>query len=1539
MQHIICSIITNQVKQLASELGVSDTYANNLINTWRTLYNKNITDFPNKKDVLDLHLRDKENIQLAVPKYEKLPFEENSSLAFARNGTIYLRKIFDEKPLEYFFDYITGKIDSDTSKQKQEVFRRLADNGYPIDKIRELISSPTEAYRFLLWHEMSHIEFNDSANYYKIEREKHGGWDDLPLDLQAELTDYLTEDKIEIEYRATLEALKKAETWRKSHPIQYISNVEDSTQTKTSYSEYRENLELVQSQESQIDSESDIDGTPLVGINHINVKLDSPRDKANRAFNITTRQDRVNLLSRQFSDVIDVLQEEFIEEINDKLVSARTDNNIEAIRLLEEELALLTDKENGRKAIVEKATVSEIINRLKEQWQYYSEQSVEELDKNFEGRGEYISSEYNKVLEHFDILLEDAALDIENREGIRIIFEKIKYHNGSETKDSLGGIVQKDNTQEENDSDENNENDGERVNNSDGFGYKARFINPHSTLSKEVKRVLGTLVKENEYSGEPEVDDLGNFRYIDSAHAHAVLLSALYDMVDADDFSIVDENKEIISLPALEKAAERYPWISQVIEAIELDNNLASKFYTDLRKEFIVYWGHREGKTIEYNGTTVVDDTMQNVTYDYEKGIKHSKNSLYNADKSINIDNASLGITKSDDIISDLKDGDIELLESKINDIIEVFRMLGFNPTAFTIQSLLQSEDGIAELISSLQTAKEIFEGSKESSNVHLINEYQNFYEIIANSVGHLSETGGIASFKVGNKTLYSYSAPNYIDGMIKKFKNDSKREQYLQSEFKYDKWFYEDGKWKNKWLEQIENDEEVRANLRTIDLYNLEGDYYTEWDNNRIYHGFIKQYFATGYNPNSSTQFAWYNFPIFSDSPVVKFIKGVRYTENVKETIIPLLADVVEQELGRIRHVQERRAKGVPQISNYDKTGDRFHFFPQLNNYTRISDGRNFMQTLLEMTESKDLSEKREFIETTLQEILEDEFSNFYIKVPKSIKEDIINEGYASEETVQEKIEEYFYNHYFATSQIIQLTTTDLAFYKDDKGVDFQKRFKEVYASGNRLNTNSKYGKKVERTIYIKDEIIQSLGFDNIKSILDQAVKDKKLSSLDRDFLLTQYENVNVTDAQAFRSLDSYRSILDMMGKWTKDMEKTFERIQKDEWDMTDFNIVWQTIKPFVFTNMRKPDGLGGFMRVPHQHKNSEFLLTAMYHMFSKRLSESPKLRAINQFMHDNNIDVAQFDSAVKVGGQGVIDLSNIDSYDAVTKELNKYCFENGNINPVVVHEVSYDDYMVQQPTPEHLMDTVAIYGSQFRNLIVSDMPDTSDFRVTVNDKDYTKQELLSLYQSLIVENLLDSYESLKDEIGYNDIDKLQKLLLKQVKGNPKYGRDIIDALQIIEVINPVTKLSQRVFNIPLSNPTTTTQIQELINSLFKNRITKQEIKGGNCILVSSVGLTKELQILYNEDGSVKGVECYMPAYSKQFYETLLDEKTGELKYNKLPEELKKLVGYRIPTEGKYSMLPLYIKGFLPQQNGSAIMLPADITTISGADFDVKLY
>ena len=256
------------------------------------------------------------------------------------------------------------------------------------------------------------------------------------------------------------------------------------------------------------------------------------------------------------------------------------------------------------------------------------------------------------------------------------------------------------------------------------------------------------------------------------------------------------------------------------------------------------------------------------------------------------------------------------------------------------------------------------------------------------------------------------------------------------------------------------------------------------------------------------------------------------------------------------------------------------------------------------------------------------------------------------------------------------------------------------------------------------------------------------------------------------------------------------------------------------------------------------------------------------------------------------IIDRMQLD-YDETYDILEKNAFPNGQEDEEVVHTIPYDDYIIQQPTPEHLLDARAVFGSQFRNLVISDLPD--DFKLKIHGKELGKKEILDLYNSLIVENLLDDFDRLKER--FKNIEKFQEALLQEVNGNPKYGRDMLDALQLIEVKDENGN-THKEFNIPLYNPATTLKIQELVNSMFKNAITKQHIKGGACILVSSFGFTDELHVLHNSDGSIKGMECYMPAYSKDFFQPFM--KTDEngnpyLDPTELPNELRRCIGYRI--------------------------------------------
>ena len=547
----------------------------------------------------------------------------------------------------------------------------------------------------------------------------------------------------------------------------------------------------------------------------------------------------------------------------------------------------------------------------------------------------------------------------------------------------------------------------------------------------------------------------------------------------------------------------------------------------------------------------------------------------------------------------------------------------------------------------------------------------------------------------------------------------------------------------------------------------------------------------------------------------------------------------------------------------------------------------------------------------------------------------DSINRNLVVKNNAKAALREYYWNSKLATSQIIELTTTDLAFYKNVE--DFQKRYKEVHAPALRMNTKATYkgeriGRDWERTIYLEDDEIISSVLSDIETVLDERVKKGEMTKIDRDNIVNKFKEVNVADAQAYRSLSSYKAILGMSGQWTDEMEQAYNNFKNGTWDMADFNIIWQTKKPYLYTQVNNMSGVEGHkgIKTPVQHKNSEFLLLAMHELIAGPLGKSSKLRAINEFMEENNIDVVQFESTTKVGKQGIIDLNQVNDFKQVKEVLKNATTQDGVENPNVVHKVSYEDYGIQTATPEHAIDAVQLVGTQIRKLITADI--APDAIIEVDGKKMTKQEWLDLYNAINTENILQSFRDI-DEI-FKDPKKVEEILLEEIRGNQRYGIDMMRACTLNE---------NGQFNIPLFDPVQSQMVQTLLNSIIKSRITKQKIRGGALIQVSNYGLTDELHIVFEGEGAnkrIKYLECYMPAYSREFYEPLMDPVTHQLDITKLPEDLRKLIGYRVPTEDKYSMAPLYIKGFLPQQNGSAIMLPAEITTLSGSDFDVdKMY
>jgi len=120
----------------------------------------------------------------------------------------------------------------------------------------------------------------------------------------------------------------------------------------------------------------------------------------------------------------------------------------------------------------------------------------------------------------------------------------------------------------------------------------------------------------------------------------------------------------------------------------------------------------------------------------------------------------------------------------------------------------------------------------------------------------------------------------------------------------------------------------------------------------------------------------------------------------------------------------------------------------------------------------------------------------------------------------------------------------------------------------------------------------------------------------------------------------------------------------------------------------------------VPTQHKNSEIVLMTKEVMGS--IFSSPKFRAIEKFMDDNDIDVMHFKSVVKDGLSAPVKIAGEMYYtgnggpvlvdESNEQQMYQYLTEQFHIGKEdqsrYVHERSWEGYGIQMETPTHHLD-----------------------------------------------------------------------------------------------------------------------------------------------------------------------------------------------------------------------------------------------------------
>lgn len=104
----------------------------------------------------------------------------------------------------------------------------------------------------------------------------------------------------------------------------------------------------------------------------------------------------------------------------------------------------------------------------------------------------------------------------------------------------------------------------------------------------------------------------------------------------------------------------------------------------------------------------------------------------------------------------------------------------------------------------------------------------------------------------------------------------------------------------------------------------------------------------------------------------------------------------------------------------------------------------------------------------------------------------------------------------------------------------------------------------------------------------------------------------------------------------------------------------------------------------------------------------------------------------------------------------------------------------------------------------------------------------------------------------------------------------------------------------------------------------------------ILKLGSSKDVEGFKNFINSTSSIENDIQALDLAVSEL----KKGNFDITKIPEDLRKVVTYRIPTQGKNSMMAAIIVGFTPESLGSTVTLPAEIVTQSGMDYDIdKIY
>lgn len=565
----------------------------------------------------------------------------------------------------------------------------------------------------------------------------------------------------------------------------------------------------------------------------------------------------------------------------------------------------------------------------------------------------------------------------------------------------------------------------------------------------------------------------------------------------------------------------------------------------------------------------------------------------------------------------------------------------------------------------------------------------------------------------------------------------------------------------------------------------------------------------------------------------------------------------------------------------------------------------------------------KHNVITTNKQGQLEVAFSESFIKPDFS-------KSTTQQQDIKDFLKLYIFNSLLYGTELTQFTMGSLTTVKPD---EFFKRTAGPIAEGRQARIDESMVNYIDsqRPEYMSN--FPSSSMLRVMITAEEEVKSTNAKEYNKAGNTEAYDKVNVDDAQGKMLFENYREYKIMLNEWTNEQESAYRLLLQNRLSNKKFENLFPPIKPVGFS-LVNIDGVD----VPI------YLKTAIYPIHKNFVKGTLNEDAYNK-MIEKGIAIQLPKSGIKL---------------AQPKNLKEQ-FVDGEF---VINEESTFDF----PTADFRSQLdIAIktgfkqlQGTQQRKLIASNLykdgeivnPEFADW---VERNNETLQQISDLEMEKLQEKAGIVMEKPIDENG-NEIENTEpypiikdytklKEMLKDELLNRNLPLNSIEAIN--EIINEQGQLTATIDAYPSRQ-----KLMNLLNSIVTNKLIKLYTNGQPLVQIAQTGwelkpgstVDTETSIDFVSDEAKKN---YIKNNGLAFLQ--LGEKTGSAEIL-LPSKFKKFVneqgeidercliniGYRIPTQGLNSILHLKVVGFLPIGMDQMVIMPREITTQGGSDFDV---